>query len=716
MVAGLSDEPRLIWPGLTEREGLRGDGTYCCVSRVARGGELVARSGFDTVLTGAGISFEAPSNLPSGEELAAAAWEVLAQTVGLPSELVDDVTHRIQERALRLEQLLDVMTFGGNGVPLEVLVTAYVAVESDAYNSNHERLSYLPGVHHFTVNMDTLLEIAAETRGWDIHITHLHGRWNHPGEISTTISQYLAELDPTLEREFGDAINDKNVLVAGYSARDRDIQPLFLKFPPASLTWLVYPKAGRNPTDADAARRLELEPEAMRLLDALRDSGRTYVHERRTTIGEFLAAPPPAVSLPARASFSRGTNGARVPMMRGYARVEDWRRRLAIAAVLADQGMGDRLAAVLDPIRIPPEHRDARIAAAKLRARILRRQGHRAKALWTLIVPVGHRGYLDQLKAVANEVSATLPGTRLHWLADPFDRALVMRADGKTKFLISTRVAQRESARGELRSADAMLRELGQRFSRREVGLGNWVNYLTWYADVLKMLGQVDDARRILQRDIDETFYSDQAQSAALEWKLLELALVSEGPTPETLDGLRVLEDRGPDAIGVNQHCWVQLTLVGATGTWSKSLERAARQRADTEMFFYLQRAEVARASGDFIHARRLVRRALRVERDRGRWQGARTGRLAGKLILATLEGQLGSERAATDLQKLARDYERIGADLPAARAHANAAIACGQKVPDNLVEKWSEMGWAAEARRARDSDAGLSDAWQIVM
>lgn len=676
----------------------------------------VIQRDFHTVITGAGISFEAPSNLPSGEQLAAACWEVLAETVGLPDELVDVVAGRIMERKLRLEQLLDVMTFGGHGMPLHALVTAYLAVESDAFNPNHERLSYLQGVRHFTVNMDTLLESAAETRRWDLDIIHLHGRWDHPSEISTTISQYLAALDPGVEREFGDALSAKSVLVAGYSARDRDIQPLFLKYPPASLTWLVYPRAGANPTDPLAARKEELEPEAIRLLDTLRNAGRTTVSEVRTTISEFLPEPPAALDEADRTPFSRGINGARGPLMKEFTGVEEWRRRLAIAAVLGDQGFGGELDAVLDPLQIPTRSHDAKVAAAKLRARALRRQGRRGKAIVTLLTPVGRGSYSEQLRAVANEASATLPGTRLHWLADPIDRVLAAKAEDRTEFLIRTRTAQRQAARGELYRADEGFRELSQRYSKDQVGLGNWVNLLTWHADVLKVLGRVGDARRLLEDDLDETFYSDQAQSAALEWKLLELALVTGGPGPAVVHDLLALTERGPEAIGINQHCWLQLTLLGATGRLESSLESTASRRADTEMFFHLQRAEVVRASGDLSQAQRWAHQALRVELDRGRWQGSRTGRLAARLILKTIEAQRTPGPAAADLEKIARAYERLGARLPAAHARLNAALASNRAVSDELVLEWSASGWIEQAQRARNSHASLADRWQIVM
>lgn len=673
---------------------------------------------FQTVITGAGISFEPPSSLPSGEELATLAWEVLAASVDLPAEAIALVTGRIMAKKLRLEQLLDVMTLGGYGMPLEALVKAYVAVESDAFNSNHSRLASLKGARHFTVNMDTLLEAAAAKRGFELDITHLHGRWDLDHTISTTISQYLAELPPSVEREFGNALAGKDVLVAGYSARDRDIQPLLLKYAPQSLTWLVYPRCGDNPRDPAEARKEELEPEAISLLDSLRAGGTTSVRELRSTIGDFLAAPLPEARRSVEetsARFSRGVEGARIPTRESYEAVDEWRRRLAVAAVLADQGAGDSLPSVLEVIRVPQDKQDAKVVVAKLRARLSRRQGHRLTAIRTLVMPVGGGPYRTQLRAVANEVSASLPGTRLHWLADPVDRVLASRADGKTEFLIRTRLAQRQSARGDLRDAEAAFRSLGDQFVKRQIGLGNWVNHLTWHADVLKVLGDVSRARELLEQDLEETFYSDQAQSATLQWKLLELSLVADGPAAETLTELTELHALAPEQIGADPHCWIALTLLGATGQSDSTLRALSSSRADTQMFYLLQNAEIARAEGDFTRARAQARQARRVEIDRSRWQGSLTGRLAANLIFVTATAQDGGDGVAK-LDRIARRYDRIGAGLPAARARGNAALLSGRALPESVLNRWVKNGWELEAQRVREGPVTLGQRWQIVM
>lgn len=565
------------------------------------------------------------------------------------------------------------------------------------------------------MNMDTLLEESAAAARGSLAITHLHGRWNHPEEISTTISQYLAELHPAVEEALAAALSGKRVLVAGYSARDRDIQPLFLKYAPASLTWLVHPTSENTSTDPAAIRREELAPEAIYVLDTLRSQGRTAVIEKRTTIGGHVPDPPTLDPRRQPELRSRDVESIRREVTRAYTAVEEWRRRLSVGAVLFDQGFGGAVGPALHAPTIPREEPLARVAAAKLRARASRREGHRWHAIVALVRPLGGN-YVVQARNVANEVAATLPGTRLHWLADPIDKCLARLATGRTLFLIQTRLAQRQSSRGALTTADESFARLATEHTKAEVGLGNWVNLRTWHADVLKALGRIDAARSMLARDLDETFYADQAQTAALKWKLSELALVTRGPTPGVLAELSDLASFGREALGINQHCWIQLTRMGTAGVVDvRSLESIARLRADTYMFYFLQHAEGLRSEGDLRQAKRLARQALRIERDRSRWKGSRTGRLAAQLIIATACAQQGAPEAPAKLAMLAANYERMGALLPAARARCNAALAAGHDVEPDVVASWRDSEWIVEAERA-GGRGDLSDRWQIVM
>ena len=102
-------------------------------------------------------------------------------------------------------------------------------------------------------------------------------------------------------------------------------------------------------------------------------------------------------------------------------------------------------------------------------------------------------------------------------------------------------------------------------------------------------------------------------------------------------------------------------------------------------MFYLLQCAEGERCAGNVERARQLVPRALHVERDRRRWQGSRTGRLAARLILAAAQSEQTHATDARPFEALIREFDRIGAALPAARARCDASIVTGQPIPEDV-------------------------------
>ncbi len=72
--------------------------------------------------------------------------------------------------------------------------------------------------------------------------------------------------------------------------------------------------------------------------------------------------------------------------------------------------------------------------------------------------------------------------------------------------------------------------------------------------------------------------------------------------------------------------------------------------------------------------------------------------------------------RSVHRLRMVAIRFERIGADLAAARALTNAAIAAKQPIDSHLLDIWRDRGWEIEAGRGTLTTATLGDRWQIVM
>jgi uncharacterized membrane protein YidH (DUF202 family) len=698
---------------------------------------------FDTILTGAGISIPSPSVLPDGNALASIAWRLVNFELGaLDERQVQAVTDRFwgENDGLRLEQLIDVMTFG---IDLKVLVSAYDAVADAKHNYIHLRLVELAAASLFTVNMDSLLEDACKALGANQSLTHLHGIHSDHDSIVTTISQYLQDLPPHLHQQLREAITGKRVLVVGYSGRDRDIMPLFRLYAPQELTWLVHPRADDDPS---VSRNMEVEQEARDLLDDLTARfGAHRIHETRTRAEHFLdsklplpspmvAALRPLVSaVPAKPDiWPLPTSG-----IDAYVAVPTWRRKLAVAAVLRDLGMTEVMLAVLRRTHIPVREADARVGARKLKGRGLKRAGHPRRALLVFLLPIIGVWYLRQLRAVANEVASTLTHAGLPGSARILDRALVKWGSSRggefarAATFAQGRIAQRASAAGDLPSASSAFQAILDDPSNRIVlGLGAWVDQWTWFADLQKVRGDIKGAMKSLDEAQKEYPYADASQRTMIAWKRAEIALVSKGPTSGVLAELEAVLQRAQRSADVSAKFWSSVSRIGAVAASDlagaralvRDLQSMGGLRIDQQLFLDLQAAELERVEGDFAACRQHLLRAQKLESDHRRLpDGAATAKLTIRLISAKCEASLARsdedrERVATKLQEIVTELEGMGAALPAAHARVVRAYVQGAPLDDLILKGWERQGWLAEAARARGGPAALSEIWQIVM
>ncbi len=204
------------------------------------------------MLCGAGISFDAPSQLPAGDRLAA---ELLGLVVAgpalpFPHDVVDrcrqavEATHASSE-PVRLEQLFEL--FSREIDPL-LLVEVFRLLEDRAPNRNH--LALIAACPHalYTTNQDVLLEAAVKyirkrsARAKVPSPVHLHGRCDQPASIVTLISQYMLGLPTKLVKRFLHDLAGRPLVVLGYSGRDRDVMPVLARSHASSVLWIQ--KAG----------------------------------------------------------------------------------------------------------------------------------------------------------------------------------------------------------------------------------------------------------------------------------------------------------------------------------------------------------------------------------------------------------------------------------------------------------------------------------------
>lgn len=643
---------------------------------------------FGVVLSGAGVSFDAPSDLPKSDGLIEAIWSALrALEPGMvPLAAYDEVRRRGNEVGfdIRMEQFLDVLS-GPNAIPVSTVVKAYRMVGSHAYNANHLRLAALDA-DQFTVNMDTLIERA----GGDTRVQHLHGTWDDEASIKTTVTQYVNGLAPKARRHFGRAIHGSKVLVIGYSGRDIDIMPIFDMYPPASITW-VAPDADHLDTEANALRLRRLR------------AGLDFVPKAKRA-GEYLPLLVPSSPAP-DVHAERAPSVDMTQILRDETTQQQ--RALGIAALLNTLGLNEATENLLKGFSFfgSPE-----IRRRKLLARALARAGRHTEALDVLLPDGPSYRALIRIPSFLADIATIADRT--------YDEELVQRADRLLRLpwgnvrqrmrLARVRNAQDMAVDGDLDLSIRKFRSVtGLANATRKLGPGNLVNALTWHADALKTRGDIHAARDIAARANQLAPYADQSQRAYALWKRVEIDAIA-GPhsndnpadfradmTAEFGDAIHFADRSGNS----DAFAWLNGTLAEHlartdVAAAQRTLRDAVRARRSATAghgpaYLALQQGIVALAAGDGARAFAQV-------------EEART--LATQFVNPVLKLQarqfclhlrwLEGVNVAEDLDELSGEFARHKYHLSAARASAAAAMVRRVPVPQELLARAQHHGW----------------------
>jgi hypothetical protein len=706
----------------------------------------VTGSGFQTVLTGAGISIAHPSNMPNGDGLAIIAWGLLVDSLAAERgghrvpRVAGDAEGRIrgskienhEHEGLRLEQLLQILepwyprpaVLEASGQEINSpLLAVYETVSDNAWNFNHLALTRL-GVKNFTVNMDTLIDTLSATE-----VVHLHGKWSEPESIVSTVTRSLGGLSPRNRAEFSDGLAGKSVLVMGYSGRDQDVLPMFREFPPSRLTWVQYPG---DP----------LEPEVVRIHEALRLHG-VDVEVVSKTAEDFLAEKlqPMTADLIAQRSLARIPNAQkRAATAHARALVDsiDVRLRwLAFANVLYDLGLNLNVSRVL-----APQHWRGRldVARRKMLARAMIRLGHPSYGLALLLPPrVPSRDQFGPYLRNANEVANILPTVGHPRLAETIDFVLshsndVAPSAERAGPALQSRVRRGKHAnvRGNIFRALHHFEIVARNATAwQQIGVGAEVDARTWHADALKLRGEVLEAAAWADRAREHIDYANYSQRAWATWKVAELKLVSSGPSTDVENLLEESLSLANLAGDAEATFWIHCTTAGAIGRDRPSeafalLDTAQKMvrhgHGEGILFLLIQRAELQRFHGN--HAAAILTLHDMKAREANRHAlpfGCAPALLSGSLVLADtrrVSGETGPETSSTirTLERIRAAALRRGFDLHAAHASTSLAIASGTTGSPDTVRDYRERGWILEAERLENPTKKANDLWQVVM
>lgn len=670
---------------------------------------------FDVVLTGAGISIPQPSDLPSGDALTRMVWSWLYRSIDGPPDIGRRAEERIgtrrvgAEAGLRLEQLMEV---AHRHVDIDQLVKVYRVMKAAPPGFTHLALAET-GLPVLTVNMDRLLTVAGVQS-----VTHLHGRYDRPNSIKTTITQYSDGLSTRAQRLLRAGVKGKRLLVMGYSGRDRDVLPLIVEeFQPTKVTWVRFRFDPAFP-EVEAARR-RLEAQGIDFCEIV-SSGQEFLHDElgiNPDEGRYqlsLLVPTASTAMPIELEKVL------------YDKVPFDDRRLACASILFELALYSEARVILRK----PFKGEKQLTASKMMARSLRRERRYWRAIEVLITAAARFG----VARVINEISSAVVHTRLWPAARLIDAALIRRGSGsasaKARKVVRLAASRRRQhyinagiARRALLGADYALAHPD------ELDRQSRLDESTWIADAEKLRGNYAKAVDIVEQSLRDAPYSDMSQRSYLLSKRVEIRLAA---------GLVDVGDpNGPDAMALeeaddfaaytapdgSERLWLRVVEAACyghvPGRGRELLEEARgwlRAAIGTDhQFFLIHSAEQARFDGDYRLSRRELRRLslhlpLRVV-GRGR-----SWRWASRLVRAQSDIDRGRATRATQrrLSKLVRAYARAGMDSAAAWAEITLAKLDQTVVPTARIEEMRRRGWLAHVARVENPND--STRWAVIV
>jgi tetratricopeptide (TPR) repeat protein len=196
------------------------------------------------LLTGAGTSMIAPTNLPSGTEMLRRATRTLVP---------DDRLARCREDTLAKEgipRLVPELVFQRfHDILDELPPLLYNPFRSAVPNGVHQLVAELlaRGAFVATTNFDLALEAAAHrsvSDGPTARILHLHGRVDDHASLVHTIRAVGRGLPEPIERELGSGVRHRTLYVLGYSGNDREVMHAIGEARPTRVVWIVRAPTG----------------------------------------------------------------------------------------------------------------------------------------------------------------------------------------------------------------------------------------------------------------------------------------------------------------------------------------------------------------------------------------------------------------------------------------------------------------------------------------
>lgn len=671
------------------------------------------------VVCGSGISIDAPSHLPNGDRLAAELFDLVCTTGPLvfpPSALAAvrlqlPRSQRGLWEGLRLELVFDILA---RELDPRVLVQIYGLLRSTIPNRNHYGILLARPRAVLTTNQDMLLEKAARVIGGTTpDVLHLHGRCDRPSTIVTLISQYVRGLQPKIGDALQSSVLGRDVVVLGYSGRDRDVMPALIAARPRSVLWIQH--------RSDVASAPELDELKAQL------PRRTVTVLRRHTSSWIRAQLAPRLrdraSQLAELETERQTSVSK-RTARAFERFEPTARNLAVGRLLEHIGRQQQALAGYRTMLLSSRLRDCRVAirvadleeecdqypAAIQRYRQIRRdRGNPADLRATAL--------LGEINALRNSSNFGRADTKIRALLAEVSALPPSRQRRLTRGWALAHLAGNLRMGGEEEESLDYYTQ-AERVFQKTGSIDGLISVLYYRADLYRSRGEYALALEDLSRALTDgelfsrantmpwpAFYNGQTLCAtgAIEAGLAELRRA------------RRMFTKSPDRPNYNGEAWALLM----EASYLRERNRPAAHRASVaaarairsykaEMAYgtarlWWERAEMSRARGEHAAARRSL---TRYRRYIERFPGPPVYLTAhGDAIEAELARECADPDALALIEAVRQTYESLGAQSCAARMAVSAWLIEGGPPPRDLVRRCREKRYGLEAARLAGRD-----------
>ncbi|MBH0023982.1 SIR2 family protein [Salinibacterium sp. SWN248] len=651
---------------------------------------------YDIVISGAGISLAAPSNVPTGDDLMRNTWDRLIRGLAEAERAVlEPATSAIHSSPapIWLEPLAEIVdTRVGER---DILVSTYVDVSTQKWNVHHQMLTAMDALQ-ITLNVDTLLE-AAGGEAW-----HLHGRWDDPASIVTTVRQYSDGLPPKVSLALVAALEHRNVLVLGYSGRDTDVIPILMKTSPKLLHWMHF---GSAPVDGRVERLQHQLGGVMSIFSGGAQDVLPLFHGTKQPKPAPLPANPRAEDR--------------------FDEIPQPRRLLATSAIAFELGLNNVVIETLSSYRFVGQDE---IGRRKLLARSHSRLANHSASLRVLAAAPRDIQTFRAWPRTVNEIAAILPAAGHPLLGNAADHLLAKHP--RMRDSARVRIAAKMQIDGRLdRSRESLKATCEDPLVHQRIGIPGLVDALTAYSDTLKLLGDYTEALRIARRATAQASYANLSQRAFAIRRLAEIADLSGMETVAAAENelpkaprvlLRELYEEAR-AFGDRQvSFWSAACLANTylrlsnfkTSYWiALAREDIPNHSPISKVYLLLIEAERERHWGSLDASISFAARA----QDSAR--GLKLASLIAQLSLSqTLALTAPSAQPSQDLARLHREFARLGAGSLSARAQLFTLSMRGEEIA-NLAAGFRINGWNHEADASmQDCDVIMALAWPVIL